>query len=163
MAATTRPLSALEVEMKRRSSVIPLLVVALVAELGCASSDPSAPEATEALPVSVQTRQLRQGETIPAITASASAGGIDIHVTRLALCATIVDAAVNRGIGTIDVVSQISSAIDALCAPTPGVTLVVDYSGTVNSVSAGSYRIRVFEGEGDKTPQYVGSTAVRVQ
>jgi hypothetical protein len=79
----------------------------------------------------------------------------------VSLCATLVQAAVKRSVGEIDVVSHVSSNPTALCGPTSA-SVVVDYTGTVSSLSPGPYRIRVFEGVADRTPEFIGSVSVTV-
>lgn len=153
--------SASEGIMKPSLSVLPVLAITLLIAPGCRSSEPVAPKASEALPVSVQTRTAAQSELIPTLHASPSAGSVTIRVTRGAMCATLVSAAVSRGVGEVDVVSQVSADPRANCAPIP-IREVVDYTGTVNSLSAGAYRIRVFEGEGDRPPKFIGSVSVTV-
>ena len=147
--------------MKPSLSVLSVLAITLLVAPGCRSSEPVAPNASEPLPVSVQTRTAAQSDLIPTIHASPSAGSVTIRVTRGAMCATLVSAAVNRGVGEVDVVSRISADPTANCAPIPA-REVVDYTGTVNSLSAGTYRIRIFEGEGDRTPKFIGSASVTV-
>jgi hypothetical protein len=147
--------------MKTPMSVVSVLAITLLVAPGCRSSEPVAPNASEPLPVSVQTRTAAQNELIPAIHASPGPGSVTIRVTRGAMCATLVSAAVNRGAGAVDIVSRVSADPTANCAPNP-VRQVVDYTGAVNSLSAGTYRIRVFEGEGDRTPKFIGSASVTV-
>jgi hypothetical protein len=147
--------------MKQTLSVLSVLTIILGVAPSCRSSEPVAPSASEPFPVSVQTRIAAQSESIPTIHASAGTGSVTIRVTRGAMCATLVSAAVNRGVGEIDVVSQVSANPAANCAASP-IREVVDYSGTLNALSPGTYRIRVFEGEGDGTPKFIGSASVRV-
>jgi hypothetical protein len=147
--------------MKRSASVLSVLTITLLVAPGCESPEPAAPSATEPLPVSVQTRTAAPTKLIPMISATPGAGSVTIRVTRRALCATLVSAAVNRGVGEIDVVSQVSADPAAHCAPIPA-SKVVDYTGTVDALSAGTYRIRVFEGEGERTPKFIGSASITV-
>ena len=137
-------------------------MAALAIVPGCRSAELVVPEATETLPVSVQHRTKAEGESTPTIHVSPSAGSVTIRVTRHALCGTLVSAAVHRGVGEIDVVSRLSNNPSALCAATIPDFIVVDYSGTVSSLAAGTYRIRVFEGEGYDPPRFVGSVSVTV-
>jgi len=140
--------------------VLPVLALTLFG-LGCRNTEPVAPKASEPFPVSVQTRTAAEGEAIPTIHASPGAGSITIRVTRRAMCATLVSAAVSRGVDEIDVVSQVSADPTANCAPILA-REVVDYAGTVRALSAGTYRVRVFEGEGDRTPEFIGTVSVTV-
>ena len=148
--------------MKPSLSVATALAVAALVALGCRSSELVAPDASEPLPVSVQHRTAAQGEATPTIHASAGVGSITLRVTRHALCATLVSAAVNRGVGEIDVVSQLWNNPSALCAATIPANHLVDYTGVVSSVTAGTYRIRVFEREGYGPTKFIGSTSVTV-
>lgn len=148
--------------MKRSFSVLSVLGIMLLVASGCRSPEPVAPKVSESLSVSVQTRTAAQSELIPTIHASPGTASVTIRVTRAAMCATLVSAAVSRGVGELDVVSQVSAHPAANCAPIPART-VVDYTGTVNSLSAGAYRVRVFEGEGDRTPRFIGSVAITVR
>ena len=147
--------------MKQELSVLSFLAIALLVEVGCQNSEPIAPSASEQLVVSVQTRAPLQGETVPAIHASPGSGSVTVRVTRGAMCATIVSAAVSRGVSQVDVVSQVSSNPAAVCAAIIS-TAVVDYTGTVNSLASGTYRIRVFEGVGNGTPKFIGSVLVTI-
>jgi hypothetical protein len=147
--------------MKPSLSILSVLAPTLLVASGCRSSDAVAPAASEPLPVSVSTRVAAQNELIPTIHASPGAGSVTISVTRGAMCATLVSAAVSRGVGQIDIVSKVSANPAANCAAT-AVRQVVDYSGTVRSLSAGTYRIRVFEGEGDRTPKFIGLVSATV-
>ena len=148
--------------MKLPSSVLSLASVALLAASGC-SSDIVAPRATEPLSVSVQTRAAAQGEVVPSIRATPGAGRFDLRVVSAAgnICAPIVDAKISRTPGHIDIVSAVSANPAALCA-TGDVTGVVEYSGTVGSVSAGAYVIRVFERRGDGDAKLIGTSSVVV-
>lgn len=147
--------------MKTPLVALSVFVVTLLVAPGCRSSELVAPNASEPIAVSVQDRTAPDGERIPRIYVSASAGSVAVRVTRGALCGTRVNAAVNRGAGEVDVVSHVSANPSLLCAPTPA-RAVVDYAGTVSSLSAGRYRIRVFEGVGDGTPRFIGSAFVTV-
>jgi hypothetical protein len=75
------------------------------------------------------------------------------------MCATRVDARINRSGQVLSVVSRVSSDPAALCAAN---VTVVDYQGTINIASGGSYLVRVFEAEGDNDPQLIASAAVSV-
>src|SRR6476661_2570885 len=102
--------------MKPPLPIAAVLAFAVFAGPGCRSSELVAPEASEPLPVSVQHRTATPGESIPTIHATAGVGSVTIRVTRHALCATLVDATVNRGVGEIDVVSHVWNNPAALCA-----------------------------------------------
>jgi hypothetical protein len=65
-------------------------------------------------------------------------------------------------VGEVDVVSHVFNNPSALCAATSPANFVVDYTGTVSSLSAGTYRIRVFESEGYQPAKFIGSASVTV-
>jgi hypothetical protein len=87
-------------------------------------------------------------------------GELVVRVTRPALCMTLVSAAVNRAPLRIDIVSHVSSNPNADCDMAGLSSYVVDYAGTVGSLPPGSYVVRVFEGTGDQSPRFLGSTKV---
>jgi hypothetical protein len=143
--------------MKKTSYFCLLLATGLVA---CHDSTGlNAPLATEPLAVSIQTRSPVQGESLPTVHISGGLGAVAIVVTRRGMCATRVDARINRSGQVLSVVSRVSSDPAALCAAN---VTVVDYQGTINVASGGSYIVRVFEAEGDNDPQLIGSAAVSV-
>lgn len=143
--------------MRRPAYVLSLLSVALVAVSGC-SSEPVAPLATEPLSVSVNSRIAAQGEAVPAIYVSPGTASVTIRVVSPAeaVCAPVVDAKVSRNTGRIDVVSRVSSNPAALCAAGSVTGAVVEYTGTVAVLSAGSYRVRVFEARDDGDAKLIG-------
>jgi hypothetical protein len=149
--------------MKPSLYVTPAHALVVLVALGCRSSELVAPEASERLAASVQHRTAAQGESIPAIHASAGVGNVTVRVTRHALCATLVSAAVNRGAGEIDVVSHVSNHPAALCAATIPANHLVEYTGTVSSLAVGMHRIRIFESEGNEPAKYIGSMSVTVR
>jgi len=143
--------------MKETSYLCLLLATALIA---CRdTTGPIAPLATEPLAVTVQTRGPVQGEPIPAVHISGGLGAVAVAVTRYGMCATRVDARVNRSGQVLSVVSRVSSDPAALCL---AMITVVDYQGTIKVSSGGSYLVRVFEAEGDNDPKLIGSAAVSV-
>lgn len=139
-----------------------ILAMVLAAQLGCSGAAPTAPDATEPLPVTVQTRTPAPAEAIPAVYASSVSGELVVRVTRPALCATIVSAAVSRAPQRIDIVSHVSPNPAALCSMAGLAGEVVDYVGTVGSLPPGPYLVRVFEGLGDATPRFIGSASVNL-
>jgi hypothetical protein len=66
--------------VKPSLSVLSVLAITLLVAPGCRSSEPVAPNASEPLPVSVQTRTAAQSDLIPTIHASPSAGSVTIRV-----------------------------------------------------------------------------------
>jgi hypothetical protein len=149
--------------MKPSRYVTTALALAMLVALGCRSSELVAPEASERLAVSVKHRTAVQGESVPTIHASAGVGSVTVRVTRHALCATLVSAAIKRGVNEIDVVSHVSNNPAAFCAATIPANHLVEYAGTVSSLAVGMYRIRVFESEGNEPAKYIGSMSVTVR
>jgi hypothetical protein len=145
--------------MKSTLSVTLFLASTCILQSGCGSGDLFAPFTPEPLPVVVTGRIAVQGETVPAVHL-VSGNILLVRVTTHAACATIVTAGIRRAPGEITVVSHVSSDPLADCAAVAG--LVIDYSGTIDGLAAGSYRVRVFEGEGDRTPTFIGSAVATV-
>jgi hypothetical protein len=145
--------------MKSTLSVTLFLASVCILQSGCGSGDLFAPATSEALPVVVTGRVAVQGETVPAVHV-VSGNILLVRVTTHAACATIVTAGIKRTPGEITVVSHVSGSPVANCAPVAG--LVVDYSGTIDGLAAGTYRVRVFEGQGDGTPTFIGSAVATI-
>lgn len=139
-----------------------IFAVVLAAQLGCSGAEPTAPEATEPLNVTVTTRERAPGEASPAVYASSVMGDLVVRVTRPALCMTQVSAAVNRAPLRIDIVSHVSPDPAPNCSAAGLSSYVVDYVGTVGSPPPGSYDVRVFEGAGDQSPRFLGSATVKL-
>jgi hypothetical protein len=135
-----------------------LLVLGLASQASC-SEQLIAPATPEILPVSVQTRSPAPNEKIPTVQLSGGSGALTIRVTRAAMCATIVSAGVSRRGDELAIVARVSSDPLALCI---GIYQVVDYQGTITSLRAGRYQVRIFEAIADGTPQLIGSGAVTV-
>lgn len=141
-------------------STIKVIAVSFLATVAC-GTEPTAPPASKPLAVSIQYRMREQGEAVPSVHASSAAGALTIRVSRTALCATQVRAAIRRGVGTVDVVSHVSPDPAALCTASEA-DRVVDYTGTVSALPPGNYRVRVLEGVGDGAPRYIGAQLVTV-
>jgi hypothetical protein len=86
---------------------------------------------------------------------------VAVSVTRQAMCATIVSAGVSRRGDELSVVARVAPNPAALCISDLQ-TFVVDYGGIINSVRAGTYRVRVFEAVADGEPKLIGSGTVNV-
>jgi hypothetical protein len=137
-----------------------LLVGGLLSQASC--SEPlTAPATSETLPVSVQTRSPNTDEIVPTVRVSGGMSYVAVSVTRQAMCATLVSAGVSRVGDAIAVVARVAPNPAAQCA-SDSPNLVVDYGGIINSVGAGTYRVRVFEAIADGEPKLIGSATVNV-
>lgn len=119
----------------------------------------TAPPTSEDLAVSVVHRNPIQGEQLPTVRILGGQNSVSVQVSRPGMCATLVEAGVSREPRELAVVARVSSNPAALCAL---IVSVVDYAGTITAVPGGTYRVRVFEGVGDNTPQLIGSATVAV-
>lgn len=119
-----------------------------------------APATSEQLAVSVHERRPNLRERVPTVRISGGTGSVTIEVTRPGMCATIVDAGLSRAPGDLAVVARVSSDPAALCGPI--LTHVVDYKGTITMLSAGAYRVRVFDAGWPNNPRLIGSATVSV-
>ena len=140
--------------MKKTSFMFLMVVGGLVA---CDEST-GIPATPEPLAVSVQTRSPDQGEQVPAVTITGGVASVTMKVTRGGLCATRVEAGLSREPGDLTVVAHVSYDPAAVCL---AVIRVVDYTGTISNLMAGSYRVRVFEEEAGTT-RLLGSSVVSV-
>jgi len=139
-----------------------ILAATLALQLGCGHTESlTAPQATEPFPVTIRTRTPAQGETIPTIRAVAGPGSITITVTRVAMCATEVNAAVRRSPSHLDIVAHVWPNPGALCLASVS-NAVVDYTGTVISLAPGPYLVRVFDGNTEGSPPFIGSLSISV-
>ena len=120
-----------------------------------------APATSEQLVVSAHERKPFWREPIPSVRISGGSGSVTIQVTRPGLCATVVDAGLSRAPGDLTVVARVSSDPAALCGPR--LTHVVDYEGTITMLSAGAYRVRVFDAARPNSPRLIGSATVSVK
>ena len=81
-------------------------------------------------------------------------------VTQRWMCGARVTAGVNRAPGELAiVVRQILPDSSVVCAP---MIVVLDYTGTISGLSAGSYRVRVFEAQSNTRSRLLGSATVSV-
>ena len=137
-----------------------LLLGGLLSQTSC--NEPlTAPSTSEILSVSVQTRSPNMGEPVPTVRISGGMAHVAVSVTRPAMCATLVSAGVSRRGDELAVVAHVSPNPAALCINDLQ-SFVVDYGGIINSVSPGTYRVRVFEGVADGEPTLIGSGTVSV-
>jgi hypothetical protein len=145
----------------KHTSYLPLLLVSTVLSQASCRGDPTAPPTSEILPVSVQTRLAIPGEAIPTVRITGGQGNITIQVTTVGMCATVVDAGISRAPHGLAIVAHVSPNPAAICIAMVQAK-AADYQGTITSLSAGSYRVRVFEGLFGATPRLIGSAVVTV-
>jgi hypothetical protein len=143
--------------MKRMLLTILFLSVGLIS---CREPAPVLPPSTsEQLALSVQPNPV-DGDPLPRVRISASAGSVSIVVTQRWMCGVMVSAGVNRTSGDLDiVVRQLMPDSSVVCVP---MVAVLDYTGTIAGLSAGSYRVRVFEAQNNSRSQLLGSATVSV-
>ena len=120
-----------------------------------------APATSEQFAVSVHARKPLPGEPIASVRISGGTGSVTIEVARPSMCAPVVEAGLRRAAGELTVVARVSSDPATLCVGQP-YTHVVDYKGTITMLSAGVYRVRVFDAFRPNSPQLMGSATVSV-
>jgi hypothetical protein len=140
--------------MKKTSFMFLMVVGGLVA---CDEST-GIPATPEPLAVSLQTRSWTQGEPVRLVSITGGVAAVTMKVTRPGFCATRVEAGLSREPGDLTVVAHVSYNPAAIC---PAVITVLDYTGTISNLMAGSYRVRVFEEESGTT-HLLGSAVVSV-
>jgi hypothetical protein len=146
----------------KQSLYLRVAVIALVAtQFSCSRDGLTAPPATEKLNVAATTRAMVPGETVPALRVEAGSGTISFRVTRAGSCGMIIDAALSRQPHDLAVVAHVWADPLADCFVQTQPT-VLDYSGSINVVEPGPYRVRVFDGSGNETPRLIGSAGVKV-
>ncbi len=147
--------------MRRTFSVYALVACSLVSCRDTTGLTEFAPATSEQLAVSVNERKPFPFEPIPSVHISGGSGRVTVQVTRPGMCATVVEAGLHRSAGELAVVARASSDPAALCSG-PIFTHVVDYKGTITMLSAGAYRVRVFDAAWPNNPQLIGSATVSV-
>lgn len=142
------------------------LFVSLTASLlylSACSTDPTAPSATEVLPVTVSGRLIDVGEAVPSFSVSNGGNGtILVHVITRDYCAAIVDARISRVGRELTIVSRVGGNPAANCADLAQKRYVTDYYGSIRDVVQGSYQVRLFEAVGNGAPQYIGTHSTTV-
>lgn len=143
-----------------RIAVCAVLIVPLACNNSAAPIAPSPPpEASERLAVSVLTRRPVAGERLPVVRVLGAPSALAVQVTRPAFCATLAEAAVSRAPGEIAVVARVGGDPAALCTGEP---FVVEYGGLVTGLAAGRYRVRVYEGVGDRPARLLSIASVTI-
>ncbi len=117
------------------------------------------PSTSEQLALSIQPNHAG-GDPLPRVRISAGSGSVSIVVTQRWMCGRRVTAGVNRAPGDLAiVVRQLMPDSIVACAP---MIAVLDYTGIIAGLSAGSYRVRVFEAQSNNRSRLLGSTTVSV-
>jgi hypothetical protein len=115
------------------------------------------PSTSEQLALSIQPNPAG-GDPLPRVRISAGSGSVSIVVTQRWMCGGRVTAGVNRAPGDLAIVVRQILDSTAVCAP---MIAVLDYTGTITGLSAGSYRVRVFEAQSNGS-RLLGSATVSV-
>ena len=117
------------------------------------------PSTSEQLPLSVQPNPVG-GDPLPRVRISAGSGSVSIVVTQRWMCGVRVTAGVNRAPGDLAIVlRQLMPDSSVVCVP---MIAVLDYTGTITGLSAGSYRVRVFEAQSNNRSRLLGAATVSV-
>jgi len=135
--------------------------VVLLVGLGCGSTvTPVSAPVGELEPLNaVVTRSRRDpGARLPGVSVTGDSGRVQVEVTRVDLCATLVLAGAMRSPGAFDVVSVFNDHPDAKCEPRYDGDSAVKYKFEVPSVALGLYDVRVFEAQGNVEPRLIAES-----
>jgi hypothetical protein len=117
------------------------------------------PSTSEQLALSMQPNPAG-GDPLPRVRISAGSGSVSMVMTQRWMCGGQVTARVNRAPGDLAiVVRQLTPDSSVVCTL---MIQVLDYTGTITGLSAGSYRVRVFEAENNSGSRLLGSATVSV-
>jgi hypothetical protein len=142
--------------MKSTLSAALVLGTTLVLQSGCSSWDVIAPRVSEPLDVALSVRPPVAGETIPSIHVQTGPLLYVRVTTQTPGCAPVVTAGIKRTSDEITIVSHVSPNPAAQCLAVV-TNNVLDYSGSIDGLALGTYRVRVFEARGDQPPRFIGS------
>jgi hypothetical protein len=117
-------------------------------------------EGSEPLTLSVSHRAPVAGERLPRVRVEPAAGSLQIRVERAAFCNTQARAAIVRAPGQLTVVAHVGPDPAANCTPT--INSVVEYGGVISGLTAGRYRVWVYEGVGVRRPRLMAVAKVTV-
>jgi hypothetical protein len=118
------------------------------------------PSTSEQLTLSIQPNHTHSSDPLPSVSISAGSGSVTMVMTQRWMCGGRVSAGVNRAPGDLAiVVRQKLPDSSVACAP---MIAVLDYTGTITGLPAGSYRVRVFEAQGNTRSRLLGSATVSV-
>jgi hypothetical protein len=99
------------------------------------------------------------GDPIPRVHISGGSGSVTVVLTERWICGGRVTAGVNRAPGDLAIVLR--QVLDSTVACAPMIS-VLDYTGTITGLSAGSYRVRVFEAQSNDRSRLRGSATMSV-
>jgi len=129
------------------SSMKGVLLTILIFSVSLVSCREPAPvplaSTSEQLALSIQPNPAG-GDHLPRVRISAGSGSVTMVVTQRWICGGRVTAGVNRAPGDLAIVVRQILDSSVVCAP---MIAVLDYTGTITGLSAGSYRVRVFEAQ----------------
>jgi hypothetical protein len=136
-----------------------LTVLFCVSLISCREPAPMlVPSTSEQLDLSILPNPAG-GDPLPRVRISAGSGSVTVVVTERWMCGGRVTAGVNRAPGDLAIVLRQVLDSTAVCAP---MISVLDYTGTITGLSAGSYRVRVFEAQSNNRSRSLGSATVSV-
>jgi len=142
--------------MKSMLLTVPFLSVSLIS---CREPAPVLlPSTSEQLALSIQPNPAG-GDPLPRVRISAGSGSVSMVVTQRWMCGGRVTAGVNRAPGELAIVVRQILDSSVVCAP---MIAVLDYTGTIRGLSAGSYRVRVFEAQSNTRSRLLGSATLSV-
>ena len=139
--------------------VLPTILFLSVSLISCREPAPVlVPSTSEQLALSIQPNPA-DVDPLPRVRISAGSGSVSIVVTQRWMCGGRVTVGVNRAPGDLTiVVRQLMPDSSVVCAP---MIAVLDYTGTITGLSAGTYRVRVFEAQSNGS-RLLGSATVSV-
>lgn len=140
-------------------SVLLTVLFLCVSVISCREPAPVLlPSTSEQLALSIQPNPAGD-DPLPRVRISAGSGGVTVVVTERWVCGGQVTAGVNRAPGDLSIVLRQVLDSTVICAP---MIAVLDYTGTITGLSAGSYRVRVFEAQSNNRSRLLGSETVSV-
>ena len=142
-------------------SVLLTVLFLSVSLISCRETAPVLlPSTSEQLALSMQPNRTPGGDPLPRVRISAGSGSVTMVVTQRWMCGGRVTAGMNRAPGDLAIVVR-QILPDSILACTLMIP-VLDYTGTITGLSAGSYRVRVFEAQSNTRSRLLGSATVSV-
>jgi hypothetical protein len=117
------------------------------------------PSTSEQLTLSMHPNHTSGSDHLPSVSISAGSGSVTFVLTQRSTCGGRVSAGVSRAPGDLAIVVRQPPDSIVVCTP---MVMVLDYAGTITGLSAGSYRVRVFEAQSNNRSRLLGSTTVSV-